>query len=182
MSTAWGCSRKMGSMFPWLAEKLRARPTTSGTNAANVAELLFSDDLRDVPSQQLIECLLLLVVLKNSLRNHRKSLRSVVKHVRVGIDQSSRIQIPSEMGVDVRCLEMDALRRERQRVLIAEPRFSTEDRRWNDEEGRKDGSGRTPQKRRDHHVAAQRRPEVNTGDSVDYNYAMSSQRRKRSAQ
>jgi hypothetical protein len=157
-------------MCRWLADELCARTATSVTNAANVAELLFSDYLRDVPSQQLIECLLLLVVLKNSLRNHRKSLRSVVKHVRVGINQSSRIQIPSEIGIDVRCLEMDTLRRERERVLIAKLRFSTEDQWWNDEEGRKENYGERYRNAKKH-FAAQRRPEVNARDPDDNNYA-----------
>jgi hypothetical protein len=62
---------------------------TFGPNAANTLGLFSSDNLRDVPGKQLIERFLLLVVLKNSLGNYCKSSGSVVKQVRVGIDQSS---------------------------------------------------------------------------------------------
>ena len=80
----------------------------------NVAESGFSDNLWNALRQQLLECSLLLGVLENSLWNYGERSGAPVQHIRVSIDQRSRINTPLQMGVDVRCLEVNALLRKRE--------------------------------------------------------------------
>lgn len=79
-------------------------------NTHPVSSYALLDDSRDVLSQQLLESLLLLGALKDSLRNDRELTRAVVKHVRMSIDQCARIRAPLKLGVDVGRAEVNALR------------------------------------------------------------------------
>ena len=74
----------------------------------------------------MLECLLVFGILEDSLRNHCELPHTVVEHVRVSIDQGSRIHAPLKLGVDMGCAEVDAVRRKRQCVIVAKLRLTTE--------------------------------------------------------
>lgn len=86
--------------------------------------------------QQLLEYSLLPGVLKNAFWNYCERSGAPIEKVRVGIDQSSRIDTPFKMGIDVRCLEVDALRRKCEGVFVAELRLIAKSQSWNDEKSR----------------------------------------------
>ena len=88
--------------------------------------------MRNALRQQLLECSLLLGVLENSLWNYGERSGAPVQHIRVSIDQRSRIDTPLQMGVDVGCLEVNALLRKREEVFVADLRLIAKSQTWND--------------------------------------------------